>query len=61
MALADKREFEATLVLKDARSDLAVLRLKDGREQFPAIELGNSDELQVGDLVLAIGNPFGVG
>jgi Do/DeqQ family serine protease len=61
VALADKREFEATLVLKDARSDLAVLRLKDGREQFPAIELGNSDELLVGDLVLAIGNPFGVG
>ena len=61
VALADKREFEATLVLKDARSDLAVLRLKDGREPFPAIELGNSDELQVGDLVLAIGNPFGVG
>jgi Do/DeqQ family serine protease len=61
VALADKREFEATLVRKDARSDLAVLRLKDGREQFPAIELGNSDELQVGDLVLAIGNPFGVG
>jgi Do/DeqQ family serine protease len=61
VALADKREFEAILVLKDARSDLAVLRLKDGREQFPAIELGNSDELQVGDLVLAIGNPFGVG
>jgi Do/DeqQ family serine protease len=61
VALADKREFEATLVLKDARSDLAVLRLKDGHEQFPAIELGNSDDLQVGDLVLAIGNPFGVG
>ena len=61
VALADKREFEAQLVLKDARSDLAVLRLKSGREQFPAIELDNSDDLQVGDLVLAIGNPFGVG
>jgi Do/DeqQ family serine protease len=61
VALADKREFEAELVLKDARSDLAVLRLKSAHEQFPAIELGNSDELQVGDLVLAIGNPFGVG
>jgi Do/DeqQ family serine protease len=61
VALADKREFEAQLVLKDARSDLAVLRLKNGRELFPAIELGNSDDLQVGDLVLAIGNPFGVG
>jgi Do/DeqQ family serine protease len=61
VALADKREFEAEMVLKDARADLAVLRLKNGREQFPAIELGNSDDLQVGDLVLAIGNPFGVG
>ena len=61
IALADKREFEAEIVLKDARTDLAVLRVKDGRERFPAIELGNSDELQVGDVVLAIGNPFGVG
>src|SRR5229473_245032 len=49
VALSDKREFEAELVLKDAR------------EQFPAIELGNADDLQVGDLVLAIGSPFGVG
>jgi Do/DeqQ family serine protease len=61
VALPDKREFEADIVLKDNRSDLAVLRLKDTRERFPAIELGNSDELQVGDVVLAIGNPFGVG
>jgi Do/DeqQ family serine protease len=61
VALSDKREFEAEIVLKDSRTDLAVLRVKDGREKFPAIELGNSDELQVGDVVLAIGNPFGVG
>src|SRR5436309_1072338 len=61
VSLADKREFEAEIVLKDARTDLAVLRVKDGRERFAAIELGNSDELQVGDVVLAIGNPFGVG
>jgi Do/DeqQ family serine protease len=61
VALADKREFEAEIVLKDARTDLAVLRLKDAHERFPAIEFGNSDELQVGDLVLAIGNPFAVG
>jgi Do/DeqQ family serine protease len=61
VALADKREFEAEIVLKDARTDLAVLRIKDSRERFPAIELGNSDELQVGDIVLAIGNPFAVG
>jgi Do/DeqQ family serine protease len=61
VALADKREFEAEIVLKDARTDLAVLRIKDSRERFPAIELGDSDSLQVGDLVLAIGNPFAVG
>jgi Do/DeqQ family serine protease len=61
VSLADKRELEAEIVLKDARSDLAVLRLKAGGERFPALDFGNSDELQVGDVVLAIGNPFGVG
>src|SRR5262252_375625 len=61
ISLADKREFEADIVLKDQRSDLAVLRLKDVRERFAAIELGDSDALQVGDVVLALGNPFGVG
>jgi Do/DeqQ family serine protease len=61
IALADKREFEAEVLLKDARTDLAVLKVKDGREKFTAIDLGNSDELQVGDVVLAVGNPFGVG
>jgi Do/DeqQ family serine protease len=61
VSLADKREFEATIVLKDKHSDLAVLRLKDAREKFPSLEFANSDALQVGDVVLAIGNPFGVG
>jgi Do/DeqQ family serine protease len=61
VSLADKREFEAEIVLKDARSDLAVLHLKDGHERFPPIDLADSDTLQVGDVVLAIGNPFGVG
>ena len=61
VSLFDKREFDAEIVLKDSRTDLAVLRIKDGRERFPALEFGNSDELQVGDLVLAVGNPFGVG
>jgi Do/DeqQ family serine protease len=61
VSLADKREFEAEIMLKDPRSDLAVLRLKDVAERFPGIELGDSDALQVGDVVLAIGNPFGVG
>ncbi|MGE3148568.1 MAG: DegQ family serine endoprotease [Pseudorhodoplanes sp.] len=61
LSLADKREFEAEIVLKDARTDLAVLKIKDARDRFPALEFGNSDETQVGDVVLAIGNPFGVG
>jgi Do/DeqQ family serine protease len=61
VSLSDKREFEAEMVLKDARSDLAVLRLKAPGERFPAIEFSDSDTLQVGDVVLAIGNPFAVG
>jgi len=61
VSLADKREFEAEIVLKDTRSDLAVLRLKNTKEQFATLDLANSDELLVGDVVLAIGNPFGVG
>jgi Do/DeqQ family serine protease len=61
VALADKREFEADIVLKDQRSDLAVLRIKGAKEHFPTLEFADSDELQVGDVVLAIGDPFGVG
>jgi len=61
VSLADKREFEAEIILKDTRSDLAVLRLKDSHERFPVLDFANSDELLVGDVVLAIGNPFGVG
>jgi Do/DeqQ family serine protease len=61
VSLADKREFEAEIVLKDSRSDLAVLRVKNQGERFPALEFTDSDALQVGDLVLAIGNPFAVG
>src|SRR6202165_608075 len=61
VSLSDKREFEAEIILKDPRSDLAVLRLKGAREQFPTLDFANSDELLVGDVVLAIGNPFGVG
>jgi Do/DeqQ family serine protease len=61
VSLSDKREFEAEIVLKDSRTDLAVLRLKDTKEKFPTLDFANSDELLVGDVVLAIGNPFGVG
>ncbi|MBR0828785.1 DegQ family serine endoprotease [Bradyrhizobium manausense] len=61
VSLSDKREFEAEILLKDSRTDLAVLRLKDTKEKFPTLDFTNSDELMVGDVVLAIGNPFGVG
>jgi Do/DeqQ family serine protease len=60
VALADKREFDADVVLRDQRTDLVVLQLKGGGN-FPAMELGDSDALEVGDIVLAIGNPFAVG
>src|SRR2546430_9478552 len=49
------------MVLKDSRSDLAVLRIRAQNERFPALELADSDALEVGDVVLAIGNPFAVG
>jgi Do/DeqQ family serine protease len=60
VALADKREIPAKILLRDPRTDLAVLKLTEG-SNFPTMELGDSDSLQVGDLALAIGNPFGVG
>ncbi|MCO5158474.1 MAG: DegQ family serine endoprotease [Aquamicrobium sp.] len=60
VATADGREFQSAILLKDESLDLAVLKI-DGSEPFPVASLGDSDALQVGDLVLAIGNPFGVG
>ncbi len=60
VVLADRREFAGELVLADERADLAVIRVEGG-EDLPALELADSDALAVGDLVLAIGNPFGVG
>lgn len=60
IALADGREFACDLMLKDESIDLAVLRIK-GDEHFPVLAIGDSDSTEVGDLVLAIGNPFGVG
>lgn len=61
VALADRREFEAELVLADERTDLAVLRIDNGKQQLPHLTFRNSDAVEVGDIVLAIGNPFGVG
>ncbi len=59
--LSDRREFAAEIILADERTDIAVLRIDAAREKLPHLTFGNSDELEVGDLVLAIGNPFGVG
>jgi Do/DeqQ family serine protease len=59
--LNDRREFEAKVVGKDPRSDLAVLQLQNLADPLPALDLADSDDLEVGDMVLAIGNPFGVG
>jgi serine protease Do len=61
VALADKREFKAKVLLSDARTDLAVLRIDTHGEHLPTIDFADSDKLNVGDLVLAIGDPFGVG
>ena len=61
VVLADRREFDATLLLKDKRTDIAVLKIDTGQKRLPIIELADSDSLEVGDLVLALGNPFGVG
>ena len=58
---ADGREYQAEILLRDEKTDLAVLKISDGDEGFPVLEFADSDDLEVGDLVLAIGNPFGVG
>ena len=61
VVLSDRREFDAKLVVTDKKTDLAVLRIDTQGEELRFLELGNSDDLDVGDLVLAVGNPFGVG
>jgi Do/DeqQ family serine protease len=59
--LNDRREFDAEILIKDERTDIAVLRIKVRGEKLPYLEFGDADALEVGDLVLAIGNPFGIG
>jgi Do/DeqQ family serine protease len=61
VGLADRREFDAKVILQDEKADIAVLRIEGGDGHFPYLEFENSDTAEVGDLVLAIGNPFGVG
>jgi Do/DeqQ family serine protease len=61
VALADRREFPARVLLADPRIDLAVLKIDVGSERLPVLPIDDSGDAQVGDLVLAIGDPFGVG
>ncbi len=60
VVLSDRREFDAKLVIQDDRYDLALLRIDGAGEKFPFLELRDSDSIEVGDIVLAIGNPFGL-
>jgi serine protease Do len=59
VTLHDKREFKARVIGTDARTDIAVIKI-DG-SNFPSLTLADSSKVEVGDIVLAIGNPFGVG
>ncbi|MFJ6024468.1 trypsin-like peptidase domain-containing protein [Brevundimonas sp. NPDC092305] len=61
VTLTDRREFSARVVLADERSDIAVLQLEGVDGQLPTLNIDDREQQQVGDLVLAIGNPFGVG
>src|SRR5262245_55397803 len=61
LLLADRREVAAKILLQDEKSDIAVLRIEGGDGRFPHLEFADSDAIEVGDMVLAIGNPFGVG
>ncbi len=61
VALFDKREYDAKIVAQDERTDLAVLKIEKGGNDFPFLKFADSDKMEVGDVVLAIGNPFGVG
>ena len=61
IALSDKREFKARVLQADPRTDLAVLKIDTKGEQLPVVPFVDSDRIQMGDLVMAIGEPFGVG
>jgi Do/DeqQ family serine protease len=61
VVLNDRREFAARVLLGDRDSDLAILQLIDAPQNMPHLTLRDSDTVDVGELVLAIGNPFGVG
>lgn len=59
--LSDDSEFPAKLIGTDTKTDVAVLKIDTGGRNLPYVKFGNSDKLRVGDWVVAIGNPFGLG
>ena len=59
VVMADETEYKAELVGRDPKTDLAVLKIEP-RSELPVVKMGDSDALQIGDWVLAIGNPFGL-
>ena len=60
MTFNDGREIPATVVGTDPKTDLAVIKVKVENEQLPSVSWGNYDTLRVGDVVLAVGSPFGL-
>jgi Do/DeqQ family serine protease len=61
VVLSDRREFSGKVVLADPRTDLALVQVETGGKALPAVRLGDSDNLRIGDIVFAIGNPLGAG
>lgn len=61
VALADRREFKAKILFADPRLDLALLKVDTEGAALPVIRMADSDRVEVGDVTVAIGNPFGVG
>ncbi|HEX9023714.1 MAG TPA: DegQ family serine endoprotease [Geobacteraceae bacterium] len=59
--LADGREFQAKVIGRDSKTDLALIKIAAAREELPFLALGDSAKMRVGDWVLAVGNPFGLG
>ena len=60
VTLHDEKQYDATVVGRDEKTDIALIKLKDPKGDLPFAELGDSDTLEIGEWVLAIGNPFGL-
>jgi serine protease Do len=61
VVFSDDSSYEAELIGKDSKTDLALLKIKESNGPFPSVEFADSDDVRVGDWMIAIGNPFGLG